>query len=305
MRGLLEMLPPPPIEKRGWPWTAETDPQVYSCRAHWPMLTIVTPSYNQGRFIEETIRSVLLQNYPNLEYFVVDGGSTDGTLEIIKQYSQWVTEWVSEKDDGQGNAINKGFARGTGDMLAWLNSDDIYYHTALKTMMDEAMCFPGHVAYVGSCDKVDPEGRSISTVAPRNLHAAGIADWYGSGFFYQPACFFRRSVFEQSGGINEAYQNALDIELWMKLAQKGSFRKVNSVVAHAKIHHDMKTLKCLPLRDAETAAVALSFGYPDAALRRLNSYAKYYAKNDADVGFLIRALAGRIWSRARGASWWR
>lgn len=305
MRRRIEMLPAPAIERNGWPWTVETDPEVYSSRSDWPKLTVVTPSYNQAGFIEETIRSVLLQNYPNLEYVVFDGGSTDGSVDIIKKYSQWINHWVSEKDDGQGSAINKGFRRGSGDLLAWLNSDDIYYQNALKDMMTETIRFPDHVAYVASCDKVDLEGRVISTVVPRNLHAAGIADWHRSGFFYQPACFFRRSAFEQSGGINESYQNALDIDLWMRLAQIGSFRKVDAKVAHAKIHSDMKTLKYVPLRDAETAAIALAFGYRDAALNRLNSYAKDYVRNQASARFLIKALVGRIWSDARRMLSWR
>ena len=100
----------------------------------WPKISIVTPSYNQGEFLEETIRAVLLQNYPNLEYFIMDGGSTDNSVEIIKTYKPWLTYWVSEKDKGQADAINKGFERVTGDILAWLNSDDTYEPDILKDM---------------------------------------------------------------------------------------------------------------------------------------------------------------------------
>lgn len=304
MSGILDNLPAPRDDKVGWPWTVETNPNVYSSRADWPTLTVVTPSFNQGRFIEETIRSVLLQNYPNLEYFVMDGGSTDGTTDIIRKYGEWIAGWVSETDGGQGSAINRGFRRGTGDILAWLNSDDVYYGQALRCIMAEVVDFPDHVAYVGSCDKVDLQGRIISTVVPRKLRASDIADWHRSGFFYQPACFFRRSAFEQVGGINEMYQNALDIDLWVKLAQKGTFKTVDATIAHAKIHHDMKTLKDIPLRNAETAAVALAFGYREAALRRLGDHARYYMRNEASLGSLIDALAGRIVSYLR-AVWSR
>ena len=102
--------------------------------ANYPRISIVTPSYNQGQFIEQTIRSVLLQNYPNLEYIIIDGGSTDNTVETIEKYEQYITYWVSEPDRGQSHAINKGFARCTGEIMAWLNSDDLYLPSALKSL---------------------------------------------------------------------------------------------------------------------------------------------------------------------------
>jgi len=129
----LAELPPPPPRRTGWPWTVETPP-LPSARpdgSPWPRISIVTPSYNQGRFIEETIRSVLLQGYPDLEYIIIDGASTDQSAEIIQKYEPWLTYWVSEKDRGQAHAINKGFAKATGDIGAYLNSDDMYLVNAL------------------------------------------------------------------------------------------------------------------------------------------------------------------------------
>ncbi|HUI06242.1 MAG TPA: glycosyltransferase family 2 protein [Verrucomicrobiae bacterium] len=129
----LSELPLPPPGKSGWPWTEESRPvpDRMTDGREWPRISIVTPSYNQGRFIEETIRSVLLQGYPNLEYLVIDGGSTDGSVEIIQKYSQWFTYWCSEKDRGQAHAINKGLDRVTGQIGAYLNSDDYYLPNAL------------------------------------------------------------------------------------------------------------------------------------------------------------------------------
>ncbi len=124
----LAELPPPPAGKTGWPWAIET-PALPASRADgspWPRISIVTPSYNQGQFIEETIRSVLLQGYPDLEYIVIDGGSTDQSVEIIRKYERWLTYWVSEKDRGQAHAINKGFTKASGSIGAYLNSDDWY-----------------------------------------------------------------------------------------------------------------------------------------------------------------------------------
>ena len=117
--------------KKGWPWTEEVAADTYSSSIQWPKISIITPSYNQGHFIEETIRSILLQNYPNLEYIIMDGGSTDDTVQIIKKYEPWITLWTSEKDKGQANAINKGVDKCTGEIFNWINSDDYLAPDAL------------------------------------------------------------------------------------------------------------------------------------------------------------------------------
>jgi glycosyltransferase involved in cell wall biosynthesis len=131
----LAELPSPPPEKTGWPWTVETPPlpPARPDGSAWPRVSIVTPSYNQGQFIEETIRSVLLQGYPDLEYMIIDGRSTDQSVEIIKKYEPWLTYWVSEKDRGQAHAINKGFARASGEIGGYINSDDFYLPGALSS----------------------------------------------------------------------------------------------------------------------------------------------------------------------------
>lgn len=129
----LEDLPAPPPDKTGWPWTEQTEPlpDRMPNGSEWPKISIVTPSYNQGQFIEETIRSVLLQGYPNLEYIIIDGGSTDSTTETIKKYEQYLAYWVSEVDEGQSDALNKGFTLSQGNICGYLNSDDLLLPKAL------------------------------------------------------------------------------------------------------------------------------------------------------------------------------
>ena len=135
--GLLSVLPPPPAGRTGWPWTEETDPAIYgrpSFMGVWPKITIVCPSFRQGSFIEETIRSVLLQNYPRLEFIIMDGGSQDETGQLLNRYSRWITYWESGPDQGQAHALNKGYARATGELYGWINSDDYYLPNAFAAV---------------------------------------------------------------------------------------------------------------------------------------------------------------------------
>lgn len=138
----LSEFPPPPPGKAGWPWTEESPqlPDTISDSHPWPKISIVTPSYNQGQFIEETILSVKNQDYPNIEHIIVDGGSTDRTLEILKKYEgTYKIYWISEPDEGQADAVNKGFALAKGEIIGWLNSDDVYFDTHVITRV--VQCF--------------------------------------------------------------------------------------------------------------------------------------------------------------------
>ena len=134
----LKDLPPAPEGKRGWPWTEQTEPlpDKMADGSDWPRISIVTPSYNQGQFIEETIRSVLLQGYPNLEYIIIDGSSDDNSVEVIKKYESWLAHWVSEPDNGQSDALNKGFHYSSGTISAYLNSDDLYFPNVFWDVAD-------------------------------------------------------------------------------------------------------------------------------------------------------------------------
>src|SRR5713226_256092 len=159
---LIELSPPPP-GKTGWPWTEESPqlPDTMPDGRPWPRISIVTPSYNQGQFIEETIRSVLLQGYPSAEYIVIDGGSRDASFKIIKRYEHYIDYWISEKDKGQSDALNRGFARATGEYLTWVNSDDILLPNALYLIAQSIRRAPDRKWLAGNLIWVDENSNVI------------------------------------------------------------------------------------------------------------------------------------------------
>jgi glycosyltransferase involved in cell wall biosynthesis len=183
-----------------------------------PLVSIVTPSLNQGAFIEETIQSVLAQDYPNVEYLVVDGGSTDQTRDILARYAQRLSA-ASEPDDGQASAINRGFRRSRGSILGWINSDDYYETHAVSSAVALLLDEPDVALVYGDATFVDADGRVIgpcSQVSPfdyqRLLHEGD--------FIAQPAAFFRRDAFEAVGGLDESLHWAMDYDLWLKLGRR-------------------------------------------------------------------------------------
>ncbi len=210
-------LPPAPADRTGWPWTEESPqlPDTMPDGKPWPRISIVTPSYNQGQFIEETIRSVLLQSYPALEYIIIDGGSTDNTVEIIEKYSDRLTYWVSEPDRGQSQAINKGFSHATGDIFGWLNSDDFLLPGALGHV---ARSFnAGCDAVSGNCYYVDELGQRLRRSIPTEPTVEGFLQRY-SNIVDQPSTFWSRSIWEQCGPLSETLHYCMDYHFFLKVA---------------------------------------------------------------------------------------
>jgi glycosyltransferase involved in cell wall biosynthesis len=204
-----------------------------------PKISIITPSYNQGQFIEETIASVLDQNYPNLEYIVVDGGSKDNTLDIIRKYEHRLSYWVSEKDGGQSEAINKGFKRATGDIIAWLNSDDILLPGALHRVAEALTT--GGLDLVNGYTVVIDENSNILT----SHFTLKQKKWYAKrGIYYlnQPAMFWKRSILEKVGYLKEDFHTEMDKELLIRIFEQDyKIGQLHQILAGFRIHGQSKT----------------------------------------------------------------
>lgn len=204
----------------------------------FPKISIITPSYNQAEYLETTILSVLDQNYPNLEYIIIDGGSTDRSVEIIKKYSPQITYWISEKDHGQSNAINKGIARATGEWIAWQNSDDIYYPGSFLALKDAIEKRSNANLLIANMMMIDSKGnkiRDILYVKPTlgALLAEGMV-------LTNQSAFWRRNVHEKIGFLNEKLHYAFDYEWFLRLTSLGNAYHIDSIWGGWRIHDEAK-----------------------------------------------------------------
>ena len=250
----LAELPPPPPGKSGWPWTIET-PQLPPTRpggSLWPRISIVTPSYNQSQFIEETIRSVLLQGYPDLEYIVIDDGSTDQSVEIIKKYEPWLSYWVSQENRGQSNAINKGFIRASGEYNNWINSDDSLRPYALQTIAEAAELRQGIDLISGVRILKDLQ---TGYEYAQNLWLPGWKYYLmGMPNFPQDATFFSRHILTAVQAIDERFTFALDVAFFFRAlkAAKCVFY-VTPYLSQMHVYRTQKTHRADPLKALEDA----------------------------------------------------
>jgi GT2 family glycosyltransferase len=242
---ILAELPLPPTGKTGWPWTVETSrlPPARPDGSPWPPISIVTPSYNQGEFIEETIRSILLQGYPDLEYIVIDGGSTDQSVDIIKKYEPWLSYWVSEKDRGQSHAINKGFFRATGLLLGWLNSDDVLRANALATVVAALPSPNEQVLIAGTAECRDAAGaRSLWVIDRLPQTFSEVFSCFDS-FFPQSSVFFTRQALNATGPVREDLHYAMDLDLWLRMAGHARIMLIKQHLSWHRRHEDTKTFR--------------------------------------------------------------
>jgi hypothetical protein len=204
-----------------------------------PTVSIITPSYNQARFIEQTIQSVLAQDYPSLEYIIVDGKSTDGSQEIIQRYADRLAWWVSEPDQGQADAINKGLSRASGEIVAWLNSDDLYLPGAVSAASQALEANPQAGMVFGNAITIDENGSAMNLLVFGDW---GLQELMRFRIICQPAVFMRRRVLEQVGGLDPSYHFLLDHHLWIRLAQRAPVRHVPAAWAAARHHPAAKNV---------------------------------------------------------------
>ena len=221
----------------------------------WPKISVVTPSFNQGKFITQTFESVLGQNYPNLEYMVLDAGSTDETCSILDRFRPRLAYSCSQKDNGQADAINKGFARTTGDILAWLNSDDQYASDALMHVARAFDLFPDADVVVGGCGLVEGAAGTLTRIHHSALPIGKVVPlplaqlldldncWLKGHFFYQPEVFWRRRIWEAAGGyVPDDLYYCFDYDLWVRMAQAGAkIVHIPDLVALYRVHPSQKT----------------------------------------------------------------
>jgi len=205
----------------------------------WPKISIVTPSYNQAKFLERTILSVLNQNYPNLEYIIIDGGSRDGSVEIIRKYEKYLTYWVSGKDNGQADAINKGLRKAKGEIVAYLNSDDTY---CPGTLMEVAHYFrkcPDRKMIYGDYNIIDSQDNIIK------YKKEIIFDYnvllYGFSYIPQPTVFLKREVFEKIGLFNIELKCTMDLDYWVRVSKEYKIYHIPTYFANFRIHSSSKT----------------------------------------------------------------
>jgi glycosyltransferase involved in cell wall biosynthesis len=259
----LKDLPPPPTGKAGWPWTQESQqlPDRTSDGVPWPRISIVTPSYNHGRFIEEAIRSVLLQGYSDLEYIIIDGGSTDQTVEIIKKYEPWLTYWESEPDRGQSHAINKGLAKSTGRLFNWHNSDDVLMPNSLATAAAAILKYP-QAGYVhGGCILIDAEGtvygNRTRTYDGKITFEPDLAEAVATlQTGYQPGCLMDKGLAVKAGMLDENMHYIMDVDILLRIALVRPPLHISTPLVYVRIHPAIKSKQWNNQRAGERINIA-------------------------------------------------
>jgi glycosyltransferase involved in cell wall biosynthesis len=267
-------------------------------RLSLPRISIVTPSYNQGQFIERTILSVLNQNYPNLEYIIIDGGSTDGSVEIIKKYERYLAYWVSEKDNGQADAINKGFKMATGDLVGWQNSDDIYLPGAFEKVVQVFSKFPNISIVFGSSLMIDVHDNKIgeNMFTPFSV----INHFYGgTSSINNQGCFWRSGMFSRIGMLDTQFHFSMDSEFFLRAGVKREkFKYVHSFLACSRIHKDSKssTIPWVSMNNHKTIETIYgkkaSLGFILKTLSVMRGIIYYFIQGD--WGYVVNGFKKRV-----------
>lgn len=267
-------LPPPPAGRTGWPWRGPVHclPEVMPNGKTWPRITIVTPNYNYAGFLEETMRSVLMQGYPNLEYMVIDDGSSDGSEEVIRRYEPHLAFWTKQKNAGQPVAINNGMARASGEILAWINSDDLLLPRALERTALARMK-PDVKITCGFREVIDFESRVLwHWVHPRPNNE----DLKRICYVGQETVFWNREVWEKAGPLGANWRFALDFDLWQKFMAAGfTFHLVPYFIGAFRIHAASKGETMHSVREVELSEIYRKYLGREVCERELEAEARY------------------------------
>ncbi len=249
-----------------------------------PTVSIITPSFNQARYLESTIQSVLTQDYPRIEYLIVDGGSTDGSVDIIKKYADRLAWWVSEKDKGQTDAINKGFARATGQILAWLNSDDTYEPGAVGRAVKYLIEHPEVGMVYADCNFINEDGSVIGKFGAAQTDYRRLREGYVH--IPQQTMFFRAELWKQVGPLDPSFYFAMDYDLWTRIAAKSAMKYLaGQTWANFRMHTSGKSVAA----DDRCWPEMLKVHYRDGGSFFAPIVAKYY----------VRKMIAPVWNWRR------
>lgn len=246
-----------------------------------PLVSIITPSFNQATYLEATIKSVLEQRYPHIEYIIMDGGSTDGSVDVIKKYEGRIAAWVSEQDKGQTDAINKGFNRAKGDILAWINSDDTYANpNAVADAVNFLVAHPEVAMVYADCNFIDEQGKIIGKFASRQTDYAKLRTGYVH--IPQQTMFFRAKYWKELGPLDPSFYFAMDYDLWVRIAKHAPLHYLpGKTWANFRIHTSSKT----NVNDERGWKEMLRVHYRDGGSFFSPIVAKYY----------LRKVIGPLW----------
>jgi len=264
-----------------------------------PKISIVTPSYNQSQFLERTILSVLNQNYPNREYIIIDGGSTDGSVEIIRKYEKYLAYWVSEKDNGQADAINKGFSKSSGEILAYINSDDVYHPGAFLKIAKAFNKNPKADLVFGNVNYIDAYDNLIGECRFTRFNFTTLI--YEGGNLQQPGAFWTREIYDKVGGFNPNYKFCMDFDFFCRVAEIGKLEHIRKYIANFRYHRNSKSSTIDHIGSIEHEEIARRYRKKNnikiylnlmRMLCQIRRFFYYIAQGDAD--YAIRGLNRRF-----------
>jgi glycosyltransferase involved in cell wall biosynthesis len=274
----------------------------------WPKISIVTPSYNQAAFLEQTIRSVLEQNYPNLEYIIIDGGSTDGSVDIIRKYIDKLAYWVSEKDEGHADALNKGFRRATGEIAAFLNSDDLYCPGVLKDIAETFMADKDVDFVFGNRITVDENGRTLRDDRHTRFSFAALV-LYGM-IVSQPATFWKRELFEKYGYFSREYFFSFDYEFFCRIGAHIKAKHIRKHLAKFRRHTTSKTCTVSDVgwkdnvRIHETYKKQVCKGWPERlVILAVFAHRTFWYVVQGDGLYVLKGVVRRMLPQTLRAQW--